>query len=221
MTTVSHAERAGRGSSVRFADSVILSCSLVVPVTFALLHASSSDTSTRGRSASTSAARSGSLPARSSTAAPIYPEPTRDAVVIGNPTVYPPLFILASIPLALLPVDARVVALVLPARRRRVRRAADRRRPRLALPRARGHLAGRRARPLLREPHGPPRPAARARVALPRPARASPGSPSGVAVAAKLFVWPLVVWLLLTRRFRAAAWAVGSAAVLVARRRGR
>ena len=31
----------------------------------------------------------------------------------------------------------------------------------------------------------------------------------GVAVAAKLFVWPLVVWLLLTRRFRAAAWAVG------------
>ena len=37
----------------------------------------------------------------------------------------------------------------------------------------------------------------------------------GVAVAAKLFVWPLVVWLLLTRRFRAAAWAVGSAVVLV------
>jgi hypothetical protein len=34
-------------------------------------------------------------------------------------------------------------------------------------------------------------------------------------VAAKLFVAPLVVWLLLTRRFRAAAWAVGSAAVLV------
>ena len=32
----------------------------------------------------------------------------------------------------------------------------------------------------------------------------------GIAVAAKLFVWPLVVWLLLTRRFRAAAWAVGS-----------
>ncbi len=37
----------------------------------------------------------------------------------------------------------------------------------------------------------------------------------GVAVAAKLFVWPLVVWLLLTRRFRAAAWAAGSAVVLV------
>jgi hypothetical protein len=37
----------------------------------------------------------------------------------------------------------------------------------------------------------------------------------GVAVAAKLFVWPLVVWLLLTSRFRAAAWAAGSAAGLV------
>ena len=36
----------------------------------------------------------------------------------------------------------------------------------------------------------------------------------GAAVAAKLFVWPLVVWLLLTRRFRAAAWAAGSAVVL-------
>ena len=37
----------------------------------------------------------------------------------------------------------------------------------------------------------------------------------GAAVAAKLFVWPLVVWLLLTRRFRAAAWAIGSGVVLV------
>ena len=34
----------------------------------------------------------------------IYPEPTRDAVFVGNPTVYPPLFILLATPLALLPV---------------------------------------------------------------------------------------------------------------------
>ena len=34
----------------------------------------------------------------------LYPEPTRDAIVIGNPTVYPPLFILLTVPLALLPV---------------------------------------------------------------------------------------------------------------------
>ena len=45
--------------------------------------------------------------------------------------------------------------------------------------------------------------------------RESPGSQWASAVAAKLFVWPLVVWLLLTRRFRAAAWAAGSAVVLV------
>ena len=37
----------------------------------------------------------------------------------------------------------------------------------------------------------------------------------GAAVAAKLFVWPVVVWLILTRRYRAAAWAVASGLVLV------
>jgi hypothetical protein len=37
----------------------------------------------------------------------------------------------------------------------------------------------------------------------------------GAAVAAKLFVWPLVVWLLLTRRFRAAIWTIASSVVLV------
>ena len=37
----------------------------------------------------------------------------------------------------------------------------------------------------------------------------------GSAVAAKLIAWPLVVWLLVTRRFAAAAWATGSAVVLV------
>ena len=37
----------------------------------------------------------------------------------------------------------------------------------------------------------------------------------GIAIAAKLFVWPLLVWLLLTRRFAAAAWAAGSAVAFV------
>ena len=37
----------------------------------------------------------------------------------------------------------------------------------------------------------------------------------GAAIAAKLFVWPLVVWLLLTRRYRAAAWASGRRVILV------
>jgi hypothetical protein len=40
------------------------------------------------------------------------------------------------------------------------------------------------------------------------------GTAVGVAVVAKLFVWPLVIWLLLTRRFKAAAVAtVGAGAV--------
>jgi hypothetical protein len=37
----------------------------------------------------------------------------------------------------------------------------------------------------------------------------------GAVVGAKLFVWPLVIWLLLTRRFRAAAAAVAGAAALL------
>ena len=36
----------------------------------------------------------------------IYPEPAREAVLVGNPAVYPPVFILASVPLALLPATA-------------------------------------------------------------------------------------------------------------------
>jgi hypothetical protein len=37
----------------------------------------------------------------------------------------------------------------------------------------------------------------------------------GAAVAGKLFVWPLLIWLVLTKRYRAAASALGSAALLV------
>ena len=38
----------------------------------------------------------------------------------------------------------------------------------------------------------------------------------GAGIAAKLFLWPLLVWLLLTRRFRAAAIGAASSLVLVA-----
>ena len=41
------------------------------------------------------------------------------------------------------------------------------------------------------------------------------GGSLAVAISLKLFLWPLVVWLLLTRRFRAALCAAGSAATLV------
>ena len=38
--------------------------------------------------------------------AAIYQPPTHDAIVLGNPAVYPPVFIIASLPLAILPVAA-------------------------------------------------------------------------------------------------------------------
>ena len=111
--------------------------------------------------------------------------------------------------------SARVVALVLPARRLRVRVRCG------SSACATGAATSSRSRsPVV--VHGlfygnltiAPRPAGRDRVALPRACR-DRGLALGAAVAAKLFVWPLVVWLLLTRRFRAAAWAAGSAVVLV------
>ena len=53
-------------------------------------------------SGSTSAAPSGSRHGPSWTAAQVYPEPTLSSVVVGNPAVYPPLFVLLTVPLATL-----------------------------------------------------------------------------------------------------------------------
>lgn len=48
-----------------------------------------------------------------------------------------------------------------------------------------------------------------------RDRRATSGLALGTIVAAKLFLWPLVVWALLQRRFAASLWAVGVALCLV------
>jgi hypothetical protein len=146
--------------------------------------------------------------------APIYPEPTLDNVVLGNPAVYPPVFILASIPLALLPVGvagwlwfcllgAGVFASMW------ILGVRDWRCHVLALTSPvviHGLYFGNLTVLLLLPIAIAWRYRDRARLA---------GLAVGAAVAAKLFVWPLLVWLLLTRRFRAAAWAAGSAVVLV------
>jgi hypothetical protein len=146
--------------------------------------------------------------------AQIYPEPTREAVVVGNPAVYPPPFILASVPLALLPVTLAswlwffvLAGCVLAAMwilgvrdwRCHVQAVTS---PVLVHGLYYGNLTI--VKVLL--------------VALAwryRDQARWAGLALGAAIAAKLFVWPLVVWLLLTRRFRAAAWAAGSALVLV------
>ena len=144
----------------------------------------------------------------------IYPEPTREAVVVGNPAAYLPAFILASVPLALLPATAAswfwlVVLSAAVLASMWILEVRDWRCLVLAA-----------TSPVV--VHGLWYGNLTVLLVLPlalawryRDRAAGAGIAVGAAVAAKLFVWPLVVWLLLTRRFRAAAWAAGSAVVLV------
>ncbi len=146
--------------------------------------------------------------------AAIYPEPIRDNIVVGNPAVYPPPFILASVPLALLPVSAAawlwffvLAGCVLAAMW--IVGVRDWRCLVVAVTSpvvVHGLYYGNLTIVIV------------LLVALAWRYRDQAhwvGLALGAAIAAKLFVWPLVVWLLLTRRFRAAAWTVGSAVVLV------
>ena len=145
----------------------------------------------------------------------IYPEPRPEAVVGGNPAVYPPVLVLASVPLALLPVTlAALVWLcllglcVLAALR--VVGVRDWRCHVLALTSpvvVHGLFYGNLTVALVLAL------ALAWRYRDERPAVA--GIAVGVAVAAKIFVWPLLVWLLLTRRYRASAWAAAAATALV------
>lgn len=146
--------------------------------------------------------------------AQIYPTPIRDAVVVGNPAVYPPPFILASVPLALLSVTLAawlwffvLAGCVLAAMW--ILGVRDWRCLVLAVTSpvvVHGLYYGNLTIVMVLLLALAWRCRDQARWA---------GLALGAAIAAKLFVWPLVVWLLLTRRFRAAAWAAGSAVVVV------
>ena len=146
--------------------------------------------------------------------APIYPEPTRDNIVLGNPAVYPPLFIVLSVPAALLPVTLAawlwfcvLGACVFAAMW--ILGVRDWRCHVLALTSplvVHGLFYGNLTIVVLFLVALAWRYRDRAGIA---------GLALGAAVAAKLFAWPLVVWLLLTRRFRAAAYAGGAAVLLV------
>ena len=146
--------------------------------------------------------------------APLYPEPTRAAIELGNPAVYPPLIAFLAAPLALLSVGAASVAWAVVlggalALSLWIVQVRDWRCYTIALasaPALDGFFLGNLTILIL------------VPVALAwryRERAAIAGLALGVAVAAKLFVWPLVVWLLVTRRFRAAAWATASAVTLV------
>lgn len=144
----------------------------------------------------------------------IYPEPTPASVVIGNPSVYPPVFILASVPLALLPAAAAswvwfCVLGVGVFGALRLLGVRDWRCHVLALTSpvvVHGLTYGNLTLLLIVPVAVAWRYRDHARVA---------GLALGAAIAAKLFIWPLVVWLLLTRRFAAAAWAIASSVLLV------
>lgn len=146
--------------------------------------------------------------------AAIYPEPTREAVLAGNPTVYPPLVVVAAVPFALLSAGAAswlwlvlLGAAVFAAMR--ILGVRDWRCLVLAVTSpvvVHGLFFGNLTVLLVVPLALAWRYRDRAKIA---------GVAVGAAVAAKLFVWPLVVWLLLTRRFRAAAWAAGSGGVLL------
>ena len=145
---------------------------------------------------------------------PVYPEPTRDSIVVGNPAVYPPVFVLLTIPLTALSATAAgwlwfcllgasvfAALWILGVRDWRCHVLA------LTSPMVLQGLFFGNLTVLLT--------LALAIAWRYRQQAVIAGLAVGSAVAAKLFVWPVVVWLLLTRRFRAAAWAVGSSVVLV------
>ena len=145
----------------------------------------------------------------------MYPEPTRAAVEMGNPAVYPPFAILLTAPLAFLSAAAAswVWFVVLAAgvlASMWIVGVRDWRCLVLALTSPvvlQGLYWGNLTIALLLPLALAWRYRERATIA---------GLAVGSAVAAKLIAWPLVVWLLVTKRYRAAASASASAVVLVA-----
>jgi hypothetical protein len=145
---------------------------------------------------------------------PIYAEPTRDAIVIGNPSLYPPLFILFAVPLSLLPATAAAwiwsaLLAVCVCAALRIVGLRDWRLYVLALLSPvvmQGLFFGNLTLALM------------VPLALAWRFRDAPwisGPAVAVAVAAKLFAWPLVFWFLFTRRFKAALVSAGLSALLL------
>lgn len=139
-----------------------------------------------------------------------YPEPVPQEVAVGNPALYPPLLMFVVMPLTLLPwaLAAAVWAAVLGLAVAGALYALDVRDPRcyvLALAPSVsviGLVFGNAALLLV------------LLVALSwrwRDRWASCGVVVGLAIASKLFLWPLLFWLVGTRRYRAAGAAAAAA----------
>lgn len=144
----------------------------------------------------------------------VYAEPTREGVQIGNPSVYPPLVILLSVPLAVLPFATAawiwwaLLALAMPValwilgvRDWRCFAVAS-----LSPVVLQGLFFGNLTLALIV-------PIAVAWRYRDRPWVA--GVAIGFTLAAKLFAWPLLLWLLVTRRLRAGAIATVTGSLLI------
>lgn len=143
-----------------------------------------------------------------------YPEPNRASIQVGNPAVYPPVVTLLALPIALLSIAIAkavwtVLLLASVASALMLVRVRDWRCYALALtsaPVLEGFFWGNVTSMLL------------VPLAVAWRWRDRPwvtGAAVGIIVAAKLFAWPLVVWFVLTRRFKAAFAATTSSVVLV------
>lgn len=144
----------------------------------------------------------------------VYPAPTSEAVAVGNPSVYPPLFILLATPLALLSQSAAtwlwvgLLALFVSAAMRIIG-VRDWRLYVLVVASpvvVQGLLFGNLTLALM------------VPLALAWRYRNVPwvaGAAIAVAVAAKLLAWPLVLWLFFTRRFKAGFISLGLGAALL------
>jgi hypothetical protein len=143
-----------------------------------------------------------------------YPPVDVAAMATGNPAVYPPLFMLVVTPLAMVPWSAALIvwlAILVGAFALALLMVGVRDWRCFALAVASPAVL-----------HGLVLGNLTILLVLPlaiawryRERAAVVGLAVAVAVSAKLFLWPLVVWLLLTRRLRAAALSVGATAILV------
>ena len=129
--------------------------------------------------------------------------------------VYPPLIGVATVPLTFLPVGLAESLFQFLLVGVFVATLWIARRSRLALLRARLPLAARDRRDRHRATSRSCSGFAAALVWRYRDAPLAAGASLGVSIAAKIFLWPLTIWLAATRRAAAAAWSVGVALVVL------
>ena len=147
-----------------------------------------------------------------------YPPVEGPALASQSAYVYPPLLAYLVVPFTLLPETVASVLAVLGVAALLAATLVVLRRSRLALLRGDAPVGADHERLAHGERIGSPRLRRRARMALSRRRRGRSQRRSGLAVATKVILWPLLVWTLATRRLRPTAYAllIGGGVTLVA-----